>query len=51
MFLKTDGSGCHYLHMKAGGSLRPASAETVALKNISFTREGQSVFKFAKRHG
>src|SRR5688572_17053116 len=30
--LKSDGSGGPYLHMKAGGSLRPASAETVANK-------------------
>src|ERR1700739_1387472 len=28
--LKIDGKGYPYLHMKAGGSLRPASAETVA---------------------
>ena len=27
--LKSDGSGRHYLHMKAGGSLKPASVETV----------------------
>ncbi|HTN38047.1 MAG TPA: beta-ketoacyl-ACP synthase 3, partial [Arachidicoccus sp.] len=28
--LKSDGSGGKHLHMKAGGSLRPASIETVA---------------------
>jgi 3-oxoacyl-[acyl-carrier-protein] synthase-3 len=30
--LKSDGSGAKYLHMKAGGSVKPASAETVAAK-------------------
>jgi 3-oxoacyl-[acyl-carrier-protein] synthase-3 len=30
--LKSDGSGRHYLHMKAGGSLKPASVETVCCK-------------------
>ncbi|MBS1656197.1 MAG: 3-oxoacyl-ACP synthase, partial [Bacteroidetes bacterium] len=30
--LRSDGSGRTYLHMKAGGSLKPASAETVASK-------------------
>jgi 3-oxoacyl-[acyl-carrier-protein] synthase-3 len=45
--LKSDGSGVHYLHMKAGGSLRPASMETVAAKEHYIYQEGQSVFKFA----
>jgi 3-oxoacyl-[acyl-carrier-protein] synthase III len=45
--LKTDGSGCNYLHMKAGGSLRPASFETVAAKQHFIYQEGQTVFKFA----
>ncbi len=27
--LRSDGSGSNYLHMKAGGSLKPASIETV----------------------
>ena len=45
--LKTDGSGCNYLHMKAGGSLRPASFETVAAKQHFIYQEGQAVFKFA----
>src|SRR6195952_4108381 len=30
--LKSDGSGRHYLHMKAGGSVRAANAETAANK-------------------
>jgi len=45
--LKSDGSGCQYLHMKAGGSLRPASVETVSNKEHFIYQEGQPVFKFA----
>lgn len=45
--LKSDGSGGHYLHMKAGGSLRPASIETVTNKQHVVYQEGQPVFKFA----
>ena len=33
--LKSDGSGKNYLHMKAGGSLMPASHETVDKKFVS----------------
>lgn len=43
----TDGSGFPYLHMKAGGSLRPASYETIDNKEHYIFQEGQSVFKFA----
>ncbi len=45
--LKSDGSGKHLLHMKAGGSLKPASYESVAAKEHYIFQEGQSVFKFA----
>jgi len=45
--LKTDGTGGKYLHMKAGGSLRPASFETVAAKEHYIFQEGPAVFKFA----
>lgn len=45
--LKTDGSGSPFLNMKAGGSLRPASLETVTNKEHFAYQEGQSVFKFA----
>ncbi|HET9057425.1 MAG TPA: beta-ketoacyl-ACP synthase III [Chitinophagaceae bacterium] len=45
--LRSDGSGCKYLHMKAGGSLRPASMETVTNKEHFVYQEGQAVFKFA----
>jgi 3-oxoacyl-[acyl-carrier-protein] synthase-3 len=45
--LRTDGSGRQHLHMKAGGSLKPPSAESVASKEHYIYQEGQSVFKFA----
>ncbi len=45
--LRSDGSGRSYLHMKAGGSLKPASAETVANKEHFIYQDGQPVFKFA----
>jgi 3-oxoacyl-[acyl-carrier-protein] synthase III len=45
--LRTDGSGRPFLHMKAGGSLKPASMETVANREHFAYQEGQSVFKFA----
>lgn len=47
--LRSDGSGQKYLHMKAGGSVKPASAETVAAKEHFVYQEGQAVFKFAVR--
>lgn len=45
--LKTDGSGKPFLHMKAGGSLKPSTIETVMAKEHYIYQEGQSVFKFA----
>jgi 3-oxoacyl-[acyl-carrier-protein] synthase-3 len=45
--LRSDGSGAQYLHMKAGGSLRPASLETVKNKEHNIFQDGQPVFKFA----
>lgn len=45
--LRTDGSGRDFLHMKAGGSLRPASIETVTAKEHYIYQEGQTVFKAA----
>jgi 3-oxoacyl-[acyl-carrier-protein] synthase-3 len=45
--LKSDGSGAKYLHMKAGGSIKPASIETVTSKQHYIYQEGQAVFKFA----
>ena len=43
----TDGSGRVHLHMKAGGSVKPASHETVDAKEHFIYQEGQPVFKFA----
>jgi 3-oxoacyl-[acyl-carrier-protein] synthase-3 len=45
--LRSDGSGRNYLNMKAGGSLKPASAETVANKEHFVFQDGQPVFKAA----
>ncbi len=43
----SDGSGRKYLHQKAGGSLNPASHETVDNKEHYVYQDGQPVFKFA----
>jgi 3-oxoacyl-[acyl-carrier-protein] synthase-3 len=45
--LHVDGSGIKHLHMKAGGSLRPATHDTVDRKEHYLYQEGQAVFKFA----
>jgi 3-oxoacyl-[acyl-carrier-protein] synthase-3 len=45
--LKTNGAGRQHLHMKAGGSLMPASHETVDKKLHYVYQEGQPVFKHA----
>jgi 3-oxoacyl-[acyl-carrier-protein] synthase-3 len=45
--LRSDGSGRQYLHMKAGGSVKPASVESVLAKEHYVYQEGQAVFKFA----
>lgn len=45
--LKTDGSGRKFLHLKAGGSCKPSSHETIEAREHYIYQEGQSVFKFA----
>ena len=45
--LYSDGSGGDFLCMKAGGSLRPASHETVNAKQHFIFQDGQPVFKAA----
>jgi 3-oxoacyl-[acyl-carrier-protein] synthase-3 len=45
--LHVDGSGSKYLHMKAGGSARPATQETINNKEHYIYQEGKAVFKFA----
>lgn len=44
---RVDGAGGKFLQMKAGGSRRPASMETVANKEHYVYQEGKQVFKFA----
>lgn len=46
-YLRTDGIGRQSLKIDAGGSLLPASAETVANKQHYVFQDGQTVFKFA----
>ena len=48
--LRSDGSGAKHLHMKAGGSMRPASLETVMAKEHYVYQEGAAVFKYAVKH-
>lgn len=45
--LKTDGSGGPYLNIKGGGSLNPASHQTVEAGFHYAYQEGRTVFKFA----
>ena len=45
--LRSDGSGAPYLHQKAGGSVRPASHESIDAREHFAYQEGQAVFKFA----
>jgi len=44
-----DGSGACFLNMPAGGSRRPASAETVAERQHYVKQAGPQVFKYAVR--
>jgi 3-oxoacyl-[acyl-carrier-protein] synthase-3 len=48
--LKVDGSGREFLHQKAGGSLKPASHETVNAREHFVYQEGKTVFKFAVKN-
>lgn len=45
--LRADGIGVKYLHMKAGGSLNPASPETLKNKEHFIYQDGAPVFKHA----
>jgi 3-oxoacyl-[acyl-carrier-protein] synthase-3 len=44
---RVDGSGRNDLLMPAGGSLKPASADTVAAREHFLRQNGRTVFKFA----
>ncbi|WP_276388861.1 beta-ketoacyl-ACP synthase III [Eudoraea chungangensis] len=46
-FLRSDGSGREYLKIEAGGSILPATEETVKNKQHFVYQDGKSVFKFA----
>ncbi|MFC2097589.1 beta-ketoacyl-ACP synthase III [Bacteroidota bacterium] len=48
--LQSDGFAKEFLHMKAGGSVKPASHETVDAKEHFIFQEGKSVFKYAVSH-
>lgn len=44
---QSDGMGRIHLHQKAGGSVKPASHDTVDAREHYIYQEGQAVFKFA----
>lgn len=44
---KSDGHGAEFLRMKAGGSLYPATHETIDNREHFVYQDGKSVFKFA----
>jgi 3-oxoacyl-[acyl-carrier-protein] synthase-3 len=46
-YLRSDGTGRKFLQIEAGGSLMPASEETVRNKKHYVYQDGKSVFKFA----
>jgi 3-oxoacyl-[acyl-carrier-protein] synthase-3 len=45
--LRSDGVGHNYLYMKGGGSLNPATHETVEKKMHYLYQDGRAVYKFA----
>lgn len=45
--LRADGNGRHFLHMKAGGSVKPPTIETVLAREHYVYQEGKTVFKYA----
>lgn len=46
-YLRTDGNGREFLQVAAGGSVLPASEETVLNKQHFVHQDGRTVFKFA----
>ncbi len=48
--LHSDGAGRVHLHQKAGGSIKPASHETVDAREHYVYQEGQAVFKSAVKY-
>jgi 3-oxoacyl-[acyl-carrier-protein] synthase-3 len=45
--LRVDGIGRHYLYQKSGGSMYPATEETVKNREHFVHQDGQTVFKYA----
>ena len=48
--LRSDGSGREFLHMKAGGSAKPSTHETVDAREHFIFQDGQLVFKAAVKN-
>lgn len=48
--MKSDGAGREFLHQKAGGSVKPATVETVMNREHYVYQEGKTVFKFAVKN-
>jgi 3-oxoacyl-[acyl-carrier-protein] synthase-3 len=48
--LRSDGSGREFLHLKAGGSVKPASHATIDAKEHFLFQDGQPVFKAAVKN-
>ena len=46
-YLRSDGKGREFLHVAAGGSVLPASEDTVKKKQHFVFQDGKTVFKFA----
>jgi len=46
-YLRSDGNGREFLKVEAGGSLLPASLETITNKQHYVNQDGKTVFKFA----
>ena len=46
-YLRSDGVGREFLHVKAGGSILPASIDTVTNKLHYVHQDGKTVFKYA----
>ncbi len=49
-YLRSDGVGRNFLSMDAGGSILPASEETVKNRKHYIYQDGKSVFKFAVKN-
>ena len=48
--MRSDGSGRKFLHMKAGGSVKPASYATIDAREHFVFQDGQHVFKAAVKN-